>query len=798
VATGYASSAQPNMAAMQEIAIDYSAVSAEQATGGINVNFIPRDGGNTFKGTVFAGFANNSMQASNFTDDLKNRGLTTPDALKKSWDVNPGVGGPLRKDRLWFYGAIRYTGAYNYVAGMFYNLNYNNPNVWTYAPDTSRPASNDSTWKDATLRLTWQANPKNKIGFSWDQQDICLCLNLAASLPVASIVTPDAARKWYFPVQRQLFLDWTSPVTNKLLFEAAATQRFERFIMGRPLDLNPAMIAVVDQSSGVMYRARDVYANSKAVPFFYRAAVSYITGAHAIKVGFVDGFGQIENYNFDNQPVTYRLLNGVPNLLYERAWPQTVKTRADHDLGVYAQDKWTAGHLTASYGLRFDYYKSSFPEQTLTSSILAPGRTLTFPAQDDVSWKDVTPKLGASYDVFGTGKTAIKATLNKYLAGQGTGGLVIASNPVNLIVLNTNRAWTDANRDYVPQCDLLNPAANGECGPMASSAFGTTRTNLSFDPDLMQGWGKRLYNWEFSMGVQHELVPRASVDVSYFRRWYGNFFLTDNRAAAPSDYTQYGPTAPVDARLPNGGGYTVAGVYDLNPNKVGQVDNFVTLADNYGKQIEHWNFIDVTVNVRPGAGLLIQGGSSTGHTTTDICEVAPKVPEILFGLPTSGLPVANLASGAVGGSWTPLQFCHQDSPWLTQLKLLGSYTVPKIDVQFSGTFQSLPGPIVQANYAAPNAVVAPVLGRSLSGSAANTTFNVIAPGSQYGDRLYQFDLRFAKLLRFRTTRTAVNLDLYNVLNANPVLSENVNFGAFRRPTSILTARLFKISAQIDF
>jgi hypothetical protein len=97
-----------------------------------------------------------------------------------------------------------------------------------------------------------------------------------------------------------------------------------------------------------------------------------------------------------------------------------------------------------------------------------------------------------------------------------------------------------------------------------------------------------------------------------------------------------------------------------------------------------------------------------------------------------------------------------------------------------------------------NAEVAPSLGRPLSGGAANVTVNLVEPGTMYGDRLNQLDLRFGKLLRFGRTRTTVSLDLYNALNGNTVLAMNNNFAAWQRPTSILTARFVKLSAQVDF
>ena len=209
-----------------------------------------------------------------------------------------------------------------------------------------------------------------------------------------------------------------------------------------------------------------------------------------------------------------------------------------------------------------------------------------------------------------------------------------------------------------------------------------------------------------------QLVPRVGVDVGYFRRWYGNFAVTDNLATAPSDYTQYSITAPVDPRLPNGGGYVVSGLYNLNPNKVGQINNLFTLASNYGNYIEHWNGVDVNLNVRLAAGAVLQGGMSTGSSSLDVCDLRANLPELVV------VSTAALGTAPYGVSPTsPL--CHVDGKFLTQVKFLGTYAVPKVDVQIAATFRSLPGPSYTANYIATNAVVQPSLGRPLSGGAAN-------------------------------------------------------------------------------
>ncbi len=189
--------------------------------------------------------------------------------------------------------------------------------------------------------------------------------------------------------------------------------------------------------------------------------------------------------------------------------------------------------------------------------------------------------------------------------------------------------------------------------------------------------------------------------------------------------------------------------------------------------------MDVTVNARPRPTLTVQGGVSTGQTVTDNCEVRAQLPE--------------------GSALNP--YCHTATGFLPQFRGLAAYTLPRIDVQVAATFQSNPGAQLAANYAVSNAAVVPSLGRNLSGNAPNVTVNLIAPGTLYGDRISQLDIRVAKVLRFGKTRTNVAIDLYNALNSAAVLTYNQAFiagGAWLTPTSVLSARFAKLSAQWSF
>jgi hypothetical protein len=408
--------------------------------------------------------------------------------------------------------------------------------------------------------------------------------------------------------------------------------------------------------------------------------------------------------------------------------------------------------------------------------------------------------MGAAYDVFGNGRTALKVTLNKYLSGRQLDEI---GNPVLELVHTASRAWADTNGNFVPDCVLTNPEPNGECRALSDPNFGGSRPGTTYDEALQRGWRVREYNWEFSTAVQHELLPRVSTEIGYFRRWYGNLGLgtptggsggvslvtMDDRTLAASDFDTFCITAPMDSRLPRGGGYEVCGLHDVKPDRFGlAADNFVTLSDNYGKQIQHFNGVDLSMNARLPQGILVQGGISTGRTSTDNCEIVDKVPEMLVN--------ATIAPGVT--ALMPRDHCHVDTAFLTQVKLLGSYTIPGIDVRLAGSFQSIPGPPIFASLVVPTAVAARSLGRPLSGGAANVTVSIVEPGTVYGDRLNQLDLRFSKIFRLADTRTTVNFDVNNVLNTNPVTAESPVFTIWRRPQAILLPRFLKISAQFDF
>ena len=413
------------------------------------------------------------------------------------------------------------------------------------------------------------------------------------------------------------------------------------------------------------------------------------------------------------------------------------------------------------------------------------------------------------------GKTSLKVNLGKYLQGASVSNLAYGSNPALRIpggdttfggtfAPSTNRSWADNDRDFAPDCDLNNPLAQSptttgsvdNCGQISNLAFGTTQLvpTTNFDPGLLSGWGVRPSDWSFGVSVQQEIIPRASVEVGYYRRSFTQFFtggtVTDNLAISPNDVAAYTITAPSDARLPNGGGYTVGPLYNVNPNVFGQSNLLLKSTKDVGDDTRVFNGVDVNFNVRLRNSLTFSGGTSTGKVENDWCEIRAAVPEF--------------------GAYQLNPYCHTESPFQTSFRGLASYTIPRIDLLVSTVFQDKINvgtdqiTSLAANYVftpADQAAAAAQIGRPLTVGGLLQA-NLLAPGQVYGDRVRQLDIAAKKIIRFGGQRLTVGLDMLNLLNNNVTLAFNQAFSptttGWLTPTTYMNPRVFRLNAEFAF
>jgi hypothetical protein len=809
----------PEVANQQEVTFSISGGLGEAVTGGPQMNIVGKQGGNMFAGSFFMNISGSSLQGSNVTAEQKAQGLTVASALKSLWDVNPSFGGPIVRDRLWFFGTFRYQGNRQYVANIFANRNAGDPTKWTYDPVLSQQAVDDGTWKNGSLRLTWQPTVRNKINVWMDEQYICQhCIqggSFSGQTFTGLVASPEGQSTTENHPNLLGLVSWQSPLTNRVLLEASWGLGPYFWWGSRQKDpWDSTFIPVQDdgllniggaQVSRLNYRAAN-WSGNHSYTNVYQGSLAYVTGSHAAKVGFRVHLNHAETPDprYNDKQLKYNFQNGVPYQLTMYADQAAQQKQQQNITSLYAQDRWTLGRLTLQGGLRFERLTDYFPAQQIGPNIFVP-TALVFPAQDGPrDLKDIQPRFGASYDVFGNGKTAVKLFIGRYVTTTNTTEEGTYS-PAGRVIVSTTRGWHDDNRNFAPDCNLLNPAANGECGPMANRFFGQSFFPLTLDPGITTGWNKREYSWDVTAAVSQQVAPRVSVEVDYIRRTWGNLPYTVNRATTPADFDPFVYNLPADPRLPGGGNYSLT-FLDPKPGKFGQFDNYRSFADNLGGAYNRFNGVDVTVNARLRA-VTIQGGTSSGNDVEDECGLAAQHPDIY--VPASNGGTLTGGSPFIGSTaqW-PASFCHRESTWLTNLKGLVTYAVPKVDVLVSGTFHSLPFPgnnfpSVANQSIGGVATVSPAqttLGRPFSNGQAVTFLNIVAPGAKYGDRLNAVDLRLAKILKYGRTRTMAAVDVFNLLNSStPDVYSTFPYGpTYLYPLNITTARFAKISVQFDF
>jgi hypothetical protein len=831
---------------VQEVAITVGGGLGESDIGGPVMNLVPKSGGNIFKGSGFISGSGNWSSGNNLSSDVTalNPNLTQPAQILKQYDGSASFGGPIMKDRLWFYGSYRNLDTQTVMDGIQANANAGDPTRWDWvgSPINARLVQDRQM---IIGRMTGQAG-KSRLTFNSEYQHRCEgtplkvdtqgCHNRGSDWiglgnnQAPTQMSPEAtstAARGYFDAPYYINQgSWSMPMTSKLLLEAGYTAfRYNPLFGFPPPDGITNLIPVTEQSNAFIngtsgarwapvanYRYRGVEQWGWAVGKTdgWQASASYVTGAQSIKVGYQGNrLDQLDQTLTDADNMSYRFNQGVPNAV--TYWLPDFGHRTLTNLhGVYAQDSWTYNRLTLQGALRWDRASSYSPVEGNGTTRLSQFNTqpYAFPVVPGVAaYNDLTPRVGVAYDVFGTGKTAVKFNWGKYLAYGANDAPYTSSNPAVTIQSSvTNRGWID-NGNKIVDCDLNNPAANTRNGDTCAAVtgnsinFGKANTTTIVDPKMLSGWGVRPGDTQATILLQQEIIPRLSGEFSYTHRSFHGFFVTDdlNRNAATA-YETYTLTAPVDPRLPGGGGYPITSYIVTAAAGPTAAKTYQTVETDFGPERDsHWDGFDVTFNARLRSGLVASIGTSTGRAIVDTCATATKYNQVSVGLVT-----AELGPDPRG--------CRNIDPFQTTVRGLASYTIPKVDVLVSATVRSQPALPLTATWQVPNSVINAALGHAGFGLIANgtTNINLIDNSNKLfaDNRRTQIDMRFAKVLRFGRTRSDIGIDLFNLLNTNYATAYNGTYvfssdntprpAGWATPTGIYAPRFVRINYTIDF
>jgi hypothetical protein len=794
---------------------------------------VPRDGGNSFHGVAIGNYSPSAWASSNCdspaigqpctranltgdtTFNKTSNFLSNVSQLTKNYDFNPGVGGPIARDKAWFYGTFRYLGVNKTVVDSFYD---SDPSPFRYVADTTRPGVDDGHIRSFAGRVSAQITSKDKVSYYHDEQD-----KVRAHWGIASNVPPEASAIQATPTSFVSVTKWTRTQSNKLLFDGGLSvynQEYQENYQPEVFASTVPLVTISDSSTGKIAGAWNNPADHFSKLFTEMLSVSYVTGAHSFKFGGTVSEGRwrfTQQYTSDVMPVTYNA--GVPVSVTLRI-PADRLNAIKADVGLFAQDRWTIGRATINAGIRYDQFIGATLPETLPAGTFNAAVTYADCADGKnnlnagctgtvQNWKDISPRLGVAFDLFGNGKTAVKASVARYVAGQ-TVATADANNPETTVGTNDVRAWTDRDLNGSPFSSTGAIQLN-ELAASTNTAFGKNQPQSTLtDPSLLNGWGARGYNWEYTVSAQHEIAPRISVNGGWYRREFGNQTVTvDNRYSFAKNSFD-GPfcvNAPVDSTLPNGGGYQVCGLYDLKPAVVAQglpANSLIQFSSNFGGETNIYEGFDLTTVARFKTGAFLSAGINAQKRIFDQCNLVDA------GIPGSVTGAGSVSEVFPDGS----KACHQDLPYRPDVKVLGSYTLP-YDVQISGTFQFSRG--VQTGGAAPSILAtwsttpasATTIGQfrtpaAYSAGATTKSVNLMAVGQNYGnDNLAQLDLRVSKRVRFQGYRFRVDFDAYNLTNSDWPFTVNTTFSTaassnYLKPTNVLQARFFKIGMNIDF
>jgi hypothetical protein len=780
-----------NDAMNQEVSYQTAGIGAETQAGGVRLNMIPREGGNRFSGDFKAAYRPGDWQGNNITERHEARSFTEGNATDRIIDFTFAEGGPIMRDKLWFFGSARYYSVNNFIGGSYYR-------------DGSQ-AIDDQFIKSALLRMTWQITSKTKFSGYFDEVDKFRGHDLQSGYEADT-----AATVWNSPAYHTASAKLTNTLTSRLLVEGGWSNNTEYYTNSylpgiekprwTPEWYSTTLHTEADIVGFQRRGARTAQTTQSPKRHAANASMSYVTGSHNIKVGFQNTWGTFYHTTNGNADLYQNYQSGLnraggTGVPFTRPATVTVYNTPvgsgealDYDLGIYAQDSWSVKRLTVNFGLRWEKAVARVLGGHSPAGRFVPERQF-----DEIlnlpNWTDWAPRFAVVYDLFGNAKTALKYSINRYNRSVTTG---VADDYNPLGASTSTLQWTDLNGDNIAQGEsqLVN-------GVRQSCVYLTAGCEIDFrnlsalfgvqDANEYGGW-PRTWNLEQGIELQHELLPRLSLTGSWFHGSFRNLDVTINRALQFDGdptlnpwYTPFTVYNPETGEAITAYGLKLEGTASRRPT-----DNLDTY-DPTREQV--YNAFNLEFRARPGVGAQIFGGISFERELLVNC-TAPDDPN-------------------------DLRFCddrQSNIPFKKNLKLAGSVPLP-FAVTFSAALQSnqpfaantarvmtftTGSTRYPSNCAAPcpaNAVIVP---RAVA-NQSSMTVDLVEPRSVFFERITQLDFKVQRTFRIGRVSVLPTLEVFNVNNSDAIISyqsTNILSGQYLAPNSIMQPRMVGVGATV--
>ncbi len=777
-----------NVGMAQEVSIETNPTTAETSGGGIRINMIPRDGGNTFSGDVhFSGMVSN-WQSDNITDDLRARGATTPESTENMFDFNPAFGGPIVRDRLWFFASGRVNHAKLGPAGAsFFSPD---PVTGQLLPDASRPGFNNTATDNMSFRLTWQAGQNHKITSYRDQFWRYQSHFLGSATTDWATVPQEYSRgtQYVWPTK------WTYTATNRLLIEAGFQYwGYDNTLFhpqeGTLFDAPASYGGPPETQTGPWYANAGQFhipGNYMTKAFIlgsccrryiqpshvYATSVSYVTGSHSFKAGITGRWGheQIKRQQH-NGSLSQWYIFGNPFRVRISPDPSDIKMNVNRDIGLYVQDQWTVDRLTINAGVRVEHFNGGIGESSSPAGRFVPARSVD---EFEVwNFTDVLPRFSIIYDLFGDARTALKFSAGRYV---GTLGAVPLEEYNPLRTANEDRSWFDRDLgglDLPTNGD--NIAQDNEIAPSADPQFGL-RAARQAHPDI-----EREDSWDFSAGVQQELAAGVSVSAMWYHTREGRLWALRDVGLGPGDYRRFDVANPLNPS-------EMIPLYDLIPGT--EIGNVFAVSSDINQRT--YNGVELSTQARLNTGGTILAGWYFDRQLAVDCDTHDPN-NFRFCDETGELYQDH-------GTVDPIPFRHEFKLAITH-DLPGGFEGAVSFISYPGAGGSPPDRSAPDGHDPRWRDVGMVIGNTPWGAPTVPIRDVLllGPGAEYLDRWNQLDISIKRRFRAGGLDILPSLDLYNVNNSSVVLTEVETHGSSRgRPLTILGGRLMRLGVLVRF